>query len=70
MLGSEGPFSDYQGAPGERLGFRITALGSIEFHQVAENGGSGRIIWAIFFRHQSQGFLGVGFGLRVAALLE
>ncbi len=54
----------------ERLGLGVAALGFVESRQVVEKGGSGRIIRAKLFRPQSQGFLGIGFGLRVAALLE
>ena len=51
----------------ERLGLGITALGFVEPRQVVEKGGSGRIIRPKLFCPQSQGFLGIGLGFRVAA---
>ncbi len=63
MLGSEGLLSDRQGTFIERLGLGVAALGLVEERQVVEKDGSGRIIRAKLFRPQSQGFLGIGFGL-------
>ncbi len=63
LLGPEGLFPDRQRALVERFGLRVVALGPIEFRQVVEKGGSGRTIRAKLFRPQSQGFLGIGFGL-------
>ena len=44
-------------------------MGLVECRQVVERGSGGRVVRAELMPTQPQGFLGIGFGLRVAALL-